>query len=72
VVALRLLPPHEGCGQFDPLAPAINTGALEQRTQVLLDGARADFEFIGNFLIAAAFQQQTQDLPVALCDLEFL
>jgi hypothetical protein len=55
---------EHGDGQLHALAAIANSGAQKQRAEMLLDGARADIELARDFFIAAALNQQFQDLPV--------
>jgi hypothetical protein len=52
--------------------PLFNAGAQEQRAQVLRHGARADLQFGRDFLVAAAFDQQLQDVLIAARDFDLL
>ena len=52
-------------GQNDAFAPLLDSRTQKQRAQVLLHGAWADVEFRRDFFIAAALQQQFQNVLIA-------
>ena len=53
-----------GGGQDYALASLLDSCAQKQRAQVLFNGSRADAEFGRYFFVAAALNQQLQDLLV--------
>jgi len=54
-----------GGGELYRLMPFASFGPQKHGAQVLLHGARTDFQMAGYFLVAAALHQQPQDLRVA-------
>jgi hypothetical protein len=60
---------ENGSCQDHALAPLFNASSQKKkRAQVLLGGAGADVELIGDFLITAALHEQLQYLLVAAGD----
>jgi hypothetical protein len=43
----------------------LDSSSKKQRAQMLLDSSRTDFELCANFFVAAAFNQQQQNLAIA-------
>jgi hypothetical protein len=66
-----LLFEHGGC-QNDTLAARLDAGAQKERAQVLLHGSRADCEFGGNLLIAAALDKKVKHLLVPVRDFDLV
>jgi hypothetical protein len=60
----------DGGGHDHAFAALLDACAQEQRAQVLLDGAGADFEFGGDFFVAASADQQLQHLLIAAGDFD--
>jgi hypothetical protein len=60
----------DGGGQDDAFAALLDSCTQKQSAQVLLDGARADFEFGGDFFVAASGDQQLENLLVAAGDFD--
>jgi hypothetical protein len=56
----------------DPLSALLDAGPQEQRAQVLLDGAWADAEFSSDFFVAAARDQQFQNVLIAAGDFDLI
>jgi len=54
-----------GGGELYRLTPFASFGPQKHGAQVLLHGARTDFQMAGYFLVAAPLHQQPQDLRVA-------
>lgn len=69
---MHLLLFKDGGCQDDPLASLLDSGAQKQRAQVLLDGAWADAEFGCDLFVAAALDQQLQNLLVAARDFDLI
>jgi hypothetical protein len=58
------------CRQLHALACTGDSGPLEQGPKMLFDGARTDAQLAGNFLVAAALQQQLQNLSITFRNFE--
>jgi hypothetical protein len=71
VAALFHLLLSEYCGgQFDALTARGDSRAQKQCAQVLFDGSWTDVEASGDFLVAAALGEKSEDLFVAGRDLD--
>lgn len=58
-------------GEDDAFASVPDSGPPKQGPQVLFHSARADAEFGGDFFVAAACNQQLQDVLIAASDFDF-
>jgi hypothetical protein len=50
----------------------LDAGPQKQGAEVLFNGARADVELSGDFFVAAARDQQLQNVLIAACDFDLL
>jgi hypothetical protein len=62
---------EHGSGKLYPLAPIPNPGPQKQRPQMLLHGTRTNVQLRCDFLVAATLHQQSQNLFIALRNLDF-
>jgi hypothetical protein len=67
---LPLLSLENGSREFHALAAIRNSGSQKQRAQMLLHCPGADVQLLRDFLVAASFNQQFQNLFVALRNLD--
>jgi hypothetical protein len=65
-----LLSLEYGGGQFHPLAAILDSGSQKQSTQVLFHGPGAYVQLLRDFLVAASFDQQVQNLLIAVRDFD--
>jgi hypothetical protein len=63
---LPLFPLEHGCGKLHALAAILDPGSEKQRTQMLFHGPGADVQLLRDFLVAASFDQQLENLFIAL------
>jgi hypothetical protein len=69
-MGLPLLSLEYGGRQLHALAAILDSGSQKQRTQMLFHGPGADVQLLRNFFVAAPFDQQVQNLFIALCNLD--
>jgi hypothetical protein len=55
--------------ELDPLTAILNAGSKKQRTQMLFHGPGANVQLLRDFLVTAPFDQQVQNLFIALRNL---
>jgi hypothetical protein len=61
----------ENCSrEFDALAAIRNSGSQKQRAQMLFHGPGADVQLRRDILVAASFDQQLENLFIALGNLD--
>jgi hypothetical protein len=67
---LPLLSLENSSREFHALAAIPNSGSQKQGTQMLFHGPGADVQLLRDFLIAASFDQQLQNLFIAMRNLD--
>jgi hypothetical protein len=67
---LPLLSLEYGGRQLHALAAILDSGSQKQSTQMLFHGPGADVQLLCDFLVAASFDQQAQNLFIALRNLD--
>jgi hypothetical protein len=65
-----LLSLEHGGRQLHALAAVFDSGSQKQRAQVLLHGPGADVQLLGDFLVAASFNQEVKNLFIASRNLD--
>jgi hypothetical protein len=65
-------PLKDSRSQDHSLATLLDSCAQEKCAEMLFDGARADAQFRRDFFIAAALNQQVENLPVAARDFDLI
>src|ERR1700687_3364837 len=65
-----LLSLEYGGGELHPLAAILDSGSKKQSTQMLFHGPGADVQLLRDFLVAASFDQQVQNLFITLRNLD--
>jgi hypothetical protein len=59
------------CGrELHALAAIFDSGSEKQRSEMLFHSPRADVQLLGDFLVAASFDQQVKNLLIALRDFD--
>jgi hypothetical protein len=69
-MSLPLLSLEYGGGELYPFAAILNTGSEKQSPKMLFHGPGADVQLLRDFLVAASFDQQMQNLLIALRNLD--
>jgi hypothetical protein len=67
---LPLLSLENGSRKFHALAAILNSCSQKQRTQMLFHSPGTDVQLLRDFLVAASFDQQLENLFIALRNLD--
>jgi hypothetical protein len=67
---LPLLSLEHGGRKFHSLTAILDSGSQKQGTQMLFHGPGTDVQLLRDFLVAASFDQQVQNLFIALRNLD--